>query len=456
MFGWKRKRQGFEWHEYVRTTILVRRAKRREHLRDVQQKAFGEVERARKRSVQAGVEGFNAIGQGARHYWGSASQWAPRYAALAGRYILSGAQALGQAVWRGLQQVEKASTALWLGLGRLVQRSVPKRLALPLAVIGVGCIAGSVSQFLESGLTYGSLVAGAFGVVAIAAAVVCWWQDFQWLQQTKLWSARRESKDGHPDTDFFGQSARWAGMTASVLLVGVLIWCASTIVLPHKGTATTSFDVSWPEFSISSLFEGERLTGRAKVLSGDTLRIGDVKIQLTGIETPLLAQTCKYKKRRRRSCGAVAAAALSNSVRRRDVSCVLGDVLDNGVRTGTCKVGDQDLAAALVESGLVFAKPGLFSAYGALEDKARQEKTGIWQEPLLRPAEFKSRQWETARKKAPDGCPIKGRALSRGKFYLLPWSKRYHAYSVRKKRGDRWFCSEREALQAGWKPIEQG
>ena len=63
---------------------------------------------------------------------------------------------------------------------------------------------------------------------------------------------------------------------------------------------------------------------------------------------------------------------------------------------------------------------------------------------------------EMARKKAPDGCPIKGRALSRGKYYLLPWTRRYHAYSVRRKRGDRWFCSEQEALQAGWKLMERG
>jgi hypothetical protein len=34
MLGWRRKRDGFEWHDYVRTTILVRRAKRRQKVDD--------------------------------------------------------------------------------------------------------------------------------------------------------------------------------------------------------------------------------------------------------------------------------------------------------------------------------------------------------------------------------------------------------------------------------------
>ena len=39
MFGWRKKQDGFEWHDYVRTTILVRRAKRREKVDDARQAA---------------------------------------------------------------------------------------------------------------------------------------------------------------------------------------------------------------------------------------------------------------------------------------------------------------------------------------------------------------------------------------------------------------------------------
>jgi hypothetical protein len=38
------------------------------------------------------------------------------------------------------------------------------------------------------------------------------------------------------------------------------------------------------------------------------------------------------------------------------------------------------------------------------------------------------------------------------KTYVLPWSPSYERTKVRTNRGERWFCSESEARQAGWKP----
>ena len=32
MFGWRKRNDGFEWRDYVRTTILVRRKKRRDRV----------------------------------------------------------------------------------------------------------------------------------------------------------------------------------------------------------------------------------------------------------------------------------------------------------------------------------------------------------------------------------------------------------------------------------------
>ena len=39
MLGWRKKREGFEWHDYVRTTILVRRANRRQKVDDARKAA---------------------------------------------------------------------------------------------------------------------------------------------------------------------------------------------------------------------------------------------------------------------------------------------------------------------------------------------------------------------------------------------------------------------------------
>jgi hypothetical protein len=43
---WRKKQDGFEWREYVRTTILVRRNERRQKVEDAKQAAIFGVKQA--------------------------------------------------------------------------------------------------------------------------------------------------------------------------------------------------------------------------------------------------------------------------------------------------------------------------------------------------------------------------------------------------------------------------
>ena len=57
MFGWRRRSEGFEWREYVRTTILVRRADRQRRVEDARVAALEKVKHARDAGVEAGRAG---------------------------------------------------------------------------------------------------------------------------------------------------------------------------------------------------------------------------------------------------------------------------------------------------------------------------------------------------------------------------------------------------------------
>jgi len=49
-------------------------------------------------------------------------------------------------------------------------------------------------------------------------------------------------------------------------------------------------------------------------------------------------------------------------------------------------------------------------------------------------------------------CDIKGNISTSGeKIYHLPGCGSYAKTQVDEKRGERWFCSEREAQEAGWR-----
>jgi hypothetical protein len=51
------------------------------------------------------------------------------------------------------------------------------------------------------------------------------------------------------------------------------------------------------------------------------------------------------------------------------------------------------------------------------------------------------------------GCDIKGNvSLATGeRIYHAPGQEYYEATRIRRSRGERWFCSEEEAIEAGWR-----
>ncbi len=65
MFGWFKRNDGFEWHDYVRTTILLRRRKRRERVAEAGHAAVRGMKDAGRRGAAAGVEGVQELGRGA-------------------------------------------------------------------------------------------------------------------------------------------------------------------------------------------------------------------------------------------------------------------------------------------------------------------------------------------------------------------------------------------------------
>jgi len=49
-------------------------------------------------------------------------------------------------------------------------------------------------------------------------------------------------------------------------------------------------------------------------------------------------------------------------------------------------------------------------------------------------------------------CAIKGNVTNSGKkIYHVPGQRYYKATKISHKRGERWFCTERDARKAGWR-----
>lgn len=190
-------------------------------------------------------------------------------------------------------------------------------------------------------------------------------------------------------------------------------------------------------------------SGPARVIDGDTLVIGDTTIRLHGIDAAETRQRCVTQDRKIARPGESAVEILAVLVKD-GVACFGTQLDDYGRLIATCRTATgQDINCRLVEDGWAWAFVKHSSDYMEEEASARSKHLGIWALACEPPWEFRHKRWEAAAQMAPQGCPIKGNISENGRIYHVPWSRDYAKTRIDTTKGERWFCSEKEALEAG-------
>jgi endonuclease YncB( thermonuclease family) len=446
MFGWRRKTDGFVWHEYVRTTILVRRDQRRQKVENIRDAAVDGVKNAGRQGVALSAAGLNAAARGAAQgveaAYFTCLDMSVACARATGVWLTSslgpGAQALAARTGAGLH-------ALMHVLAR-------PALATPLLLVGAAAGLSAGARWSTSGFDPQAVIAATAAAIAGGLVVLPWVAS--WAQRTG-WSART----GALLSRLPGVARMPAGLSGAILAGVALIaiagggaWIANRSGAAGGNTAAVA-PASKAGTGESVALDG-KLDGRAVALSGDLLRVGGTLVRLSGIEAPERKQDCSGAGIKKWACGAAAKTALQKLVAGKKVVCEVSGRQEQMFTRATCQVNGADLAGQLVRGGHVFAASGLFATHANAEAEARAAKLGLWKGDPLRPTAWRTQKWDEAKRAAPDGCPIKGQVADDARTYLVPWSSNYEKAKVRQGRGERWFCSEDEARAAGWKPVE--
>jgi endonuclease YncB( thermonuclease family) len=195
------------------------------------------------------------------------------------------------------------------------------------------------------------------------------------------------------------------------------------------------------------------LAGRPEVVDGDTIAIAGTRVRLEGIDAPEAGQTCGRRLMGTWACGAEAANALARLVESKELRCESRGLDKYGRVLAVCFLGQQDVNAWMVRQGHAWAFVKYSSSYVKQEAEARRERAGIWQGDAMPAWEYRERRWTRAEPQAPQGCAIKGNVTAHGKIYHMPWSPWYDQIKIDPAKGRRWFCTEAEALAAGWRPV---
>ncbi|WP_419694414.1 thermonuclease family protein [Mesorhizobium muleiense] len=202
--------------------------------------------------------------------------------------------------------------------------------------------------------------------------------------------------------------------------------------------------------------------GVASVIDGDTIEIHGQRIRFNGIDAPESSQPCDDVKGFRYQCGAKAAAALAEFLAAsRPVHCEFVSWDRYGRYVGNCARADGVRAAGwLVEKGQALDWPKYSSgAYATQQATAKSAKRGIWAGSFQAPWDWRAEHRDDGQStSAPlfaagnGGCNIKGNISADGeRVYHMPGQKFYDVTNIAEAKGERWFCSEGEAITAGWR-----
>ena len=158
---------------------------------------------------------------------------------------------------------------------------------------------------------------------------------------------------------------------SKILLIGIPIILYSP---------TLSANDSKTPFSISGNL---KITHKS---DGDSLRSGNLRIRLFGIDAPEKKQKCSDVDGRQWDCGVAAKKALKQLVESvPQISCDLMDVDRYSRLVMRCYAGEKDVAATLVREGLALAYRQYSTLYSQDENVAKITKAGMWSGSFTKP-----------------------------------------------------------------------
>ena len=137
---------------------------------------------------------------------------------------------------------------------------------------------------------------------------------------------------------------------------------------------------------LSAVSSGKTIFGKAKVIDGDTIHIYKNKIRLHAIDAPETNQTCN-KNNKVWNCGIESTKFLKKLIGKNKIECITNGKDQYNRFIGICYKNNLDLNSEMVLNGWAIAYRYYSMDYVKEEEKAKQQKIGIWsgefEEPYL-------------------------------------------------------------------------
>ena len=159
-----------------------------------------------------------------------------------------------------------------------------------------------------------------------------------------------------------------------------------------------------------------KLSKAVQVIDGDSIKDGNLKIRLYGIDAPELEQQCTDAKGTSWHCGKASKRKLEILIKGKHLICNIKGTDLYKRKLAICKLDGLDINQYMVEQGYAVAYTKYSDKYEIDEEYAINNNKGIWQGDFKEPEEFRKEQKLKKSKKAKANNPqIKTLYKSSGK-----------------------------------------
>lgn len=168
------------------------------------------------------------------------------------------------------------------------------------------------------------------------------------------------------------------------------IFCAIFVALVFNLTQEEATSMASRPDNLNIKLDKE-FSGIAKVSDGDSIKVGDKKIRLMGIDAPEYSQTCFDADYEEYACGKISKEFLFNLANNKEVKCYYQKFDKYNRYLSECYVGELMINQEILRNGM-----GVTYTFGPadpemtrLEAEAQEKKIGIWRGAFQLPKDYR-------------------------------------------------------------------
>ena len=146
-----------------------------------------------------------------------------------------------------------------------------------------------------------------------------------------------------------------------------------------------------------NFINAEIIQGKVKVIDGDTVKIKNNKIRLSGIDAPELNQLCSkvflslsfISFNKKYSCGKISTEKLTILLKNEIILCKVENIDRYKRKLATCYKNKLNINSWLVRNGYALAYIKYSKKYVLQEKEAKRDQLGIWQGTFENPWDWR-------------------------------------------------------------------